>query len=288
MAYSLLITFREGVEAALIIAIVFGYLGRLGEQRLYRRVWLGAGLALFGSVLAGVALQVIRVKLSGAALEALEGSTMFLAVAVLTWMIFWMRRQAASLGGHLRSQVDMALKTGSGVALALLAFSAVGREGLETVLFLFAGAGAAPSGLLYWLGAGSGLLAAGAAGYLLYVGTARLPLRAFFDITGVALIVLAAGLLVGGMREFREMGLFSNLGPHVWDTYGVLADNSSLGRFLAALIGYDSSPLLGQLVAYWTYLLAALGLFFLGRGRPHAVRAVSQPAASTVESARRP
>lgn len=282
MPYSLLITFREGLEAALIIAIVLGYLGRLGQRALYGRIWLGAAIALLGSLVAGVALELLAVKLSGAALEALEGITMFLAVGVLTWMIFWMRRQAATLGGHLRSEVDTALKAGSGLALALLAFSAVGREGLETVLFLFAGAATTHSGLLYWIGGGIGLALATVAGYLLYKGTARLPLRAFFDVTGVALIVLAAGLLVGGLKEFREMGLFPTLGPHLWDTYSLLPDNSILGRFLAAVLGYDSSPMLIQVILYWTYLVVALALFFLGRGRPRPAPAAGRPAASSV------
>jgi len=278
MPYSFLTTFREGLEAALIVAIVLSYLHRVGQGRYSRSVWTGVLLALAGSLLAGGLLQLLAVELPGAAMEAIEGAAMFLAVGVLTWMIFWMRRQAATIGKHLRDRVDMALKTGSASALALLSFTAVGREGLETVLFLFAGVAVSKSALLYWLGAGLGLMAAVALGYLIYIGTARLPLKAFFTVTGVALIVLAAGLLTNGLKEFHEMGLIPGLGVRVWDTYDILPDNSTLGRALSAVFGYDSSPFMGQVVAYVGYLAPALVLFFSPQGgaAPRA-QSVSSP-----------
>ncbi len=268
MAYSLLITWREGLEAGLILAITLSYLARIDQKRYWLHIWMGAGAALAVSLAAGITLELTATSLSGRTLEALEGGAMLLAVAVLTIMIFWMKSQAVTIGAHLRQQVDVALRSSSALALTLLAFTAVGREGLETVLFLFAGSSTADSGSLYWAGAGAGLAMAVALSFIVYVGAARLPLGAFFNLTGIVLIILAAGLLVNGLKEMHEIGVIGSLGPHVWDTYYVIADNSQVGRFLSTILGYDSSPYLGLVAAHLTYLALALAFFALGRGRP--------------------
>mgnify|MGYP001770960553 CR=1 FL=1 len=261
MLYALLITLREGFEIALIVSIVLSYLVKTDRRDAVPPVWVGTGIAAAVCLALGVALQLSARQLSGRALETFEGGAMLFAFAVLTWMLFWMRRQAATLGRHLRAQVDVALRRGSGWPLVLLATSAVGREGLETVLFLVAGATSAESGLTYILGGGLGFAIAAALGWLVYRGAARLPVRTFFNVTGIAVIVLAAGLLSNGLGELHEAGLLPNLGGHVWDTEHLLAMTSTQGRFLHAIVGYDSSPLLGQVVAYWLYLALALGMF---------------------------
>jgi len=284
MGYSFLITAREGLEAGLIVAIVLGYLARTDQRRYWPHILLGTALALVGSVAVGAALEATASELSGKAQEAFEGGAMLFAVAVLTSMIFWMKRQASTMGAHMRQRVDVAIRSGSALALALLAFTAVGREGLETVLFLFAGAPNTGSSLLYWGGAGAGLAVAAAMAWVVYAGSARLPLRSFFNFTGVMLIVLAAGLLVNGMKELHEIGATPDLGPRLWDTYSVLADNSEIGRFMATIFGYDSSPLLGQVVAYTGYLALTLTLFAAGRGRP-APPAAAPAAAATAGDA---
>lgn len=285
MAYSFLITWREGLEAGLIIAIVLAYLTRIGERERRRAVWLGALGALALSVALGGALEATATTLSGRALEAFEGSAMLLAVAILTWMLFWMRQQAATVGVHLRRQVEAALQRGSTFALAALAFTAVGREGLETALFLFAGSGREDP-LTYWMGALLGLGAAAALAVVFYAGSAKLPLSAFFNVTGVVLIVLAAGLLVNGLKELHEVGAVPDLGPHVWDTYDILPDNSELGRVASTLLGYDSSPYLGLVVAYVGYLVPALGFFLLGRrgAKAPASRAAARSSATEAAS----
>lgn len=261
MLYSLLITLREGFEIALIVSIVLSYLVKTGRRHAVPQVWAGTGLAAAACLALGVALQLSAHELSGRALEAFEGGAMLFAFAVLTWMLFWMRRQAATLGRHLRAQVEAALQGGGTLPLALLAASAVGREGLETVLFLVAGAATAESGLTYVLGGVIGFAIAAALGWLVYRGAARLPVRAFFATTGIAVIVLAAGLLSNGLGDLHEAGLLPNLGGHVWDTEHALAMTSTPGRFLHAIVGYDSSPLLGQVIAYWLYLALALAMF---------------------------
>jgi high-affinity iron transporter len=267
MVYSLLITSREGLEAGLILAIVLSYLARTNQRQHWRPVWLGAAAAFLASLTLGGILELTTTSLSGAALEAFEGSAMLFAVAVLTGMIFWMKRQAATIGRELRARVDAALRSGSALALGLLSFTAVGREGLETVLFLFAGSGAADDTFAYWFGAGAGLAIAAAIAYVVYAGSARLPLGAFFNITGALLMVLAAGLLVNGLKELHEIGAVPNLGPRLWDTYHVIADNSDFGRFLSTIFGYDSSPFLGLVIAYGAYLVPTLAFFLLGRER---------------------
>src|SRR6266540_2132214 len=262
MVYAGLVTLREGVEAALIIAIVLSYLTRIGQAGGRRVALGGAALALALSAAGAAVVQWLTLELPGAAQEAVEGLTMLLAVGVLTWMLVWMRRQAISLGGHLRAQVDHALRGGSLLALGLLDFTSVGREGLETVLFLIAGAGRSGEGALYWVAAAAGLLAAAVIGAVVYGGAARLPLRRFFDITGVVLIVLAAGLLLNALKELHEGGLVPALGPRVWDTYDLLPDNFGPGALLNAVFGYDASPFLGQVIPYAAYVAGALLLFF--------------------------
>ena len=274
MVYAGVITLREGVEAALVIAIVLSYLTRIGQARAHKAVLGGAALALALSSAAAAGLQWLALELPHAAQELMEGITMLLAVAVLTWMLIWMRRQAVSLGGHLRAQVDQALQQGSVFALGLLAFTSVAREGLETVLFLIAGAGRPGQGLGYWVAALAGLAGAAAIGGIVYSGAARLPLRLFFDVTGTILIVLAGGLLLNGVKALHEGGLLPALGPRVWDTYDLLPDNFGLGALLGAVVGYDASPFLGQVVPYAAYIAGAFLLFFVGRAAPAPPRSV--------------
>jgi high-affinity iron transporter len=271
--FSLLVSLREGVEIALVIAIVLGYLQRTGRGDHARQVWAGVGIAAGLCLILGAVLEFTAASLSGQVLEAFEGFTMLFAVAVLTWMIFWMKRQAAGIGRHLRAQVDAAVRVGSPSALVLLAFSAVAREGLETVLFLFAGARNA-SAVEYLLGGVLGFSIAAAIGYGVYRGSSRLPLRQFFLVSGVALIVLAAGLISNALAELREAGIILAQGVRPWDTDGFLSMNTDLGRFLHTLVGYDSAPTVAQIVAYWGYLLGALTFFLSGtvffRRRPAA------------------
>lgn len=278
MLFSFLVTLREGVEIALVLAIVLGYLARTNNREHFRPVWLGAGAAaLFSLGFAGI-LQLTATELSGAALEAFEGITMLSAVVVLTWMVFWTRRQAASLGGELRGRVDAAIRGGSLLALVGLAFSSVAREGIETALFLFAGwrAQAGTEGWVFAVGGMLGFALAAVVGYIVYAGSHRLPLRSFFLVSGIAVVILAAGLLTNGLAELQESGLIGNLGPRPWDTDGFIASTSTLGQLLHTLVGYDPSPTLGQIVGYLAYLGIGLGLFASDVFRFRAIRQVRQ------------
>ncbi|HLF71985.1 MAG TPA: FTR1 family protein [Dehalococcoidia bacterium] len=268
MLFSFLILLREGFEITLILAIVLGYLKRTGNTHLFPQVWFGAGAALVISIVAGAVLELTTAELSGAAQEMLEGFTMLFAVIVLTWMVFWMKRQAASIGRDLRHQVDIAIEHGSLIALVMLAFSAVLREGLETVLLLFAGASVQRGDTgPFLLGALAGGAIACALGYAVYRGSHAIPMRQFFTVSGILVLIIAAGLLSNGIAELQESGLF-HLGSRPWDTDSTLSQTTTLGKFLHTLIGYDSAPTWGQIILYWGFLAGGLSAFLSGIGTP--------------------
>lgn len=283
MLFSFLVTVREGLEIALVVTILLGYLRTTGQKRHFRQIWIGVGAAAAMSLGIGIALEVTSRELSGRVLEAFEGFTMLFAVAVLTWMVFWMKRQSAGISRELREQVDVALSGGSVMALSLLAFSSVGREGIETTLFLFAGSKSGSSGTAFVLGGVLGFAVAAAAGVVLYYGAAKLPLKQFFFLSGLAVIILAAGLLSNGLADLYEAGIIGNLGSRPWDTDATLSLTSTLGKFLHTVLGYDSAPMMGQIIAYWTYIVVVLGayLFLPTPQQPTVIRRVeSGPAVS--------
>lgn len=263
MAFSFLVTFREGVEMALIVAILLGYLRSVGQKQHFKEIWMGIGLAAGICLAIGVSLEVASAEMDKRVVEAFEGFAMIFAVAVLTGMAFWMRRQAAGISAQLRAQVSQALDKGSVTALVLLAATSIGREGLETTLFLFAGSSNGGSGLEYWLG---GLLGFGVAAFIgvgIYHGTSRLPLKQFFLVSGMGILVLAAGLLANSVVKLYEAALITNLGSRPWDTEGFISITSTLGKFLNTLLGYDSAPSMLQIGLYWGYLTLAVGAFLL-------------------------
>src|SRR3990172_8925513 len=185
MLFSLLVTLREGVEMALIVAILLGSLRSIGQRRHFREVWGGVAVAALACIAVGAGLELTSKTLDGRIVEAFEGFTMIFAVLILTAMALWMRRQGSGVSAELRAQVDRALHKGSMTAIVLLAASAVGREGLETVLFLFAGSASAGSGVDFVLGGVLGFAIAAAIGVMVYRGLGRVPLRAFFLISGM-------------------------------------------------------------------------------------------------------
>jgi high-affinity iron transporter len=201
-----IVTLREGFEASLIVGLIVAYLVKTGQAETYRRaVWLGVAGAVVASIAVGLTLFVAVGELEGSAEKIYEGSAMALAAAVLTWMVFWMRKQAKTIGHHLRAQVSDAIQAGSVLALASVAFVGVGREGVETALFLFAAT--KESGALATITGGLvGVAAAVGLGVLFYRGAIRIDLRKFFTVTGMLVIVLAAFLLFGGLHELGEAG----------------------------------------------------------------------------------
>ena len=220
---SFVIVLREGFEATLLIGLILGVLNKTGQREHTRAVWLGVAAALASSIVIGAILFAAVGELEGNAEALYEGTAMLLAAAVVTWMVFWMRKQARTLGGHLRSQVSSAVIAGGGLALASVAFIGVAREGLESALFLFASVG--DDGVASTVVGGSaGALAAITLGYLFYRGTLRLDLRRFFMATGVLVIGFAAYLIMGGMHELGEAGggeILEESGPILAAIYGI-------------------------------------------------------------------
>ncbi len=202
---SFVITLREGFEAALIVGLILAYLQKTGNLERHRRtVWIGVGAAVVFSFAVGSVLFVTVGELEGTAEQLYEGIAMLFAAAVVTWMVFWMRKQARTIGAHLRSRVGDSLRVGGGIALATVAFIGVAREGIETALFLYAStedAGAVVS----VVAALAGLAAAITLGVLFYRGALRLDLRRFFAITGVLVIAFAAWLIYSGVHEVAEL-----------------------------------------------------------------------------------
>lgn len=257
MLPAMLIGFREGLEAALIVGIVIGYLVKIGQTRQTRWAWAGVGGAVLVSALVAFGITAIGAKLEGRAEEIFEGTAMFLAVAVLTWMIFWMRTQARTLKTSLEKDVHNVVTSGQAWGLFGLTFVAVFREGVETALLLGASALAA-DGLSTLVGAVIGLALATALGWAIYASTVRLNLRLFFNVTSVLLLFFAAGLLAHGVHEYQEAGLLPMTIEHVWDINPVLNETSAAGEILKALFGYNGNPSLLEVASYVAYWVVAL------------------------------
>jgi high-affinity iron transporter len=201
---------------------------------------------------------------------------MLSAVAVLTWMIFWMRRQARFIKRDLEERLQGAIAAGSAIGLASVVFFAVVREGWETALFLFAIGESSTPGVTA-IGAVVGLAISVALGVALYHGSRRLDLRQFFTATGLLLIVFAAGLLAHAVHEFQEAGFLPMTVEHLWNTNALVSEGSRIGQFLQALFGYNGDPSLLEVVVWGTYVSAALWFFLAPlvawRARPAVAQA---------------
>jgi high-affinity iron transporter len=201
-----LVILREGFEASLVVGIVLAFLDRTGRRDAFRPVWIGAFSAFALSAVVAALLFAIGAELRGRSEQIFEGLAMLAAAALLTWMIFWMRRQARTIRHELEAQVEHALATGSALALAFVAFIGVLREGVETALFLY-GTVSGTNALVSTTSAAAGLAGALLLGYLFYRGASRLDLRRFFTITSTLLLLFAGWLLARGLHELSEGGL---------------------------------------------------------------------------------
>ena len=264
----LLTGLREGVEAALIVSIIMAYLAKTGNQRHFGRIWLGAGVAVALSVAIGLVLFNTIGGMEEPAEQIFEGFAMLLAAAVVTWMLFWMRRTSANIKGELQAGVDRALINGGILGLSVLAFMAVIREGIETALFLMGQATAAGTEASSTLiGAIVGLVLAMAIGYGLYRGARVLNLRTFFLWTGVALVFIAAGLLAHAVHEFVEIGWITIGTGTAFDISAILPHEAAdggpgvVGSVLRAMFGYTSTPEWITLAVWLVYVVVVLYLY---------------------------
>jgi high-affinity iron transporter len=254
------VTTREGLEASLIVGMVLAFLAKTENQRYFRLIWLATAAAVALSVVMGAALFFTVGELQGRSEQIFDGVAMLSAVAVLTWMIFWMRRQAANIKRELETKLATAIAAGSAAGLASVVFFAVLREGWETALFLFA-VGESSTPLATGIGAAVGLAISISLGVALFMGSRRLNLRQFFTATGILLIVFAAGLLAHATHEFQEAGLLPGTVEHLWNTSSLISENSHFGKFLTALFGYNADPSPLEVGVWAGYLAVALTLF---------------------------
>ncbi len=257
MLTALLIMVREGFEAALVVAIVYAYLRRIGRSDLSRAMWGGVLAASVLAVVAGVVIHLTVGSLDGAARLRAFAVITLTAVCVLTWMVFWMRKQARAIKGQLQHEIDDAVSSGGNVkaAVTAVAFFAVAREGLEAALFLIAAA-TEESGADVLIGGLIGLAIASVLGYLVVLGGRRLPMATFFKVTGLMLIVFAAGLLARSVAYLQYAGDLGTVWNNVYDVTGIesLTTSTETGRFLAAFFGWDPRPAVEQIVAWAAYL----------------------------------
>jgi high-affinity iron transporter len=279
-----LIMLREGFEAALVVAILYAYVQRTGRPDLLGPLWVGVGLAAAISVLAGVVIHNTVDGLVGAARLRAFAAISLAAVIVLTWMIFWMRKHARSIRGELQDSMHEAISKHDrvGLAVAFAAFIAVLREGLEASLFMVATA-TQENGTGVLTGAFLGLAVAAFLGYLVVLGGKRLPLRQFFTVTGVILIVFAAGLLSRTVMYLQTTGDFFLTWNNVYDltAYPWLTTGTEVGRFLGAMLGWDPRPSIEQVIAYVGYI-GIVGFLFLRK--PRSAPPSTQPAATAPQS----
>ncbi|HYY11840.1 MAG TPA: iron uptake transporter permease EfeU [Kineosporiaceae bacterium] len=269
-----LIGLREGLEAALVVSILVAYLVKSGHADRLRPVWAGVAAAVAVSLAFGALLSFTSQSLTFEAQEAFGGTLSIVAVGFVTWMIFWMRRTARSLSKELRQRVDSALAIGAG-ALALTAFLAVGREGLETSLFIWSAVQSTGEGVQPIVGATLGLLTSVVLGYLFYKGALRINLSKFFTWTGAALIVVAAGVLAYGVHDLQEAGVLPGLRSLAFDISGAIPPDSWYGTLLRGTVNLTPETTWLQAVAWLAYVLPVTFFFF----RPARAAAAPAPAA---------
>ncbi|OWJ63759.1 iron uptake transporter permease EfeU [Inquilinus limosus] len=265
MLVPFLIMMREGIEAALIVGIIAGYLRQTGRTQWMPLVWIGIAIAVLLSIAVGIVLNLLSAEFPQREQELFEAIVGLVAVFVLTSMVFWMRKAARSIKAQLQHSVDAALEghDAKGLALIGMAFFAVAREGLESVFFLLA-TFQQDVGLAAPIGALAGVAVAVAVGFAIFWFGVRLNLKRFFRWTGLFILVVAAGLLAGSLRALHEAGLWNGLQEIAFDLSHILPIDGPLGSVLAGIFGYQDTPTVGEVAVYILFLLVTLPLFLSG------------------------
>ncbi len=276
MIPTFVIFLREGIEASMIVAILLSYLSRINQREHFRDVYLGVAAALVLVVLGGIGAFLLIKQYEGSNVQTyFETATYVIAAAVLTGMTFWMHKHARTMAKELQERSDVALSRGSRWGLGVLAFQAVGREGLETMVFtlaiVFASTRQAATpvhGDLLLVGAALGLAVALGLAYAMYKMGTKLNLKLFFRVLGIVLMIFAAGLLADAVENMQQLGWLT-LGNHVmWNSSGLVTESSSTGDVLHSLLGYADHPTVLQAVVWLTYVVISISTF-VGLGRGH-------------------
>jgi high-affinity iron transporter len=255
---------------------VYAYLAQTDLRRYHGWVTTGAVLGLVGSILLGVVVSVISGPLLDVGPDLIAAAVMLLAVGLLTWHAWWMQQHARALSGQVHRQIDEARATGRLSVLAVIAFTAVFREGAETVLFLWGlMTQVSIGGAAALAGASGGVAAAAMLGWLVFRGGRRIPVRRFFTVTTVLLMLVAAGLLASALSRLDSLGYVPST-PTLWDTSAVLEDGSGIGGFLAGLLGYRARPTLLEAGAWAAYMLFIVSLLWRPSRAPSAAARVAK------------
>ncbi|MCA0216050.1 MAG: FTR1 family protein [Actinobacteria bacterium] len=279
MLANFLIGLREGLEAALVVGILVAYLRKIGRDDVLPRIWLGVGLAVALSLAIGAALTFGTYGLSFQAQELIGGILSIVATGFVTWMVFWMLRAARGLSRELRSDVDSHL-AGAGWGLVLVAFLAVGREGIETALFIWAAVQASGSTALPLAGAALGIVVAVVLGYLIYRGVLSINLSKFFTYTGAILIVVAAGVIAYGVHDLQEAGVLPGINSLAFDVTAAVPPDSWYGTLLKGTLNFSPATTWLEAIVWVAYVVPVMTIFLLkSRQRPAA------PVAPTPETA---
>ena len=264
MLANYLIGLREGLEATLVVVILVAYLVKSDRRELLGRIWGGVAIAVVVSLAFGALLTYGPRGLSFEAQETIGGLLSIVAVGFVTWMVMWMARSARSLSGDLRGRVDRAAAAG-GASLVLVAVLAVGREGLETALFLWAATQAAAGGgstTAPLLGAALGLTTAVLIGYLFYRGALKINLAMFFKWTGAILIVVAAGVLAYGVHDLQEARVLPGLNDLAFDVSHVIEPGSVLGTILKGTLNFSPATTWLEAAVWLVYVAVTMTVFF--------------------------
>ena len=255
MLTTFVIGLREGLEAALIVGIIAAFLIRRGARQALRPMWLGVAAAVSLSAIGAIGLHVANRSLTLQARETMEGALALVAVAGISYMIVWMHRHSATLRADLEGRADSALTTGSVAAIVTMAFVAVLREGLETAIFLLATFENINSPAAAASGAALGIVLAVALGYGIYRGGVRINLRRFFRVTGIVLVIVAAGLLAAAVHEFAEAGVITFLQNPAVDLSWLIAPGTVRSSLLTAFFGFQPVPTVAEVVVWAAFLI---------------------------------
>ncbi len=265
-----LIGLREGLEAALVVSILIAYLVKSGRKDKLPPIWAGVGVAVALSLGFGAVLEFTSAEMTFEQQELFGGSLSIVAVVLVTWMVFWMRRTARHLKADLHGRLDAALAMGTG-ALVLTAFLSVGREGLETALFVWTAVRATEDGSDPLIGVGLGIATAVVLAYLFYRGAVRINLAKFFTWTGGALIVVAAGVLAYGVHDLQEADFVPGLNNRAFDISDTIEPGSWYGTLLKGIFNFQPNPTVAQCVVWLAYLVPVMAVFLFHApksGRP--------------------
>jgi high-affinity iron transporter len=255
-----LIGLREGLEAGLVVSILVAFLVRTGRRSELPKVWFGVGIAVVVCVGVTAALALAQQQLTFEAQEGFGGSLSIIAVAFVTWMIFWMRGAARSISAELRGKLENALQMGP-LAVVVMATLAVGREGLETALFFFTAAQAAGETTQPLIGFLIGIAVAIGLAYLIYRGAISIDLGRFFSVTGVLLIIVAAGILAYGMHDLQEAGIVPGLNTLAFDVSTAVPPDSWYGTLLKGIFNFSPQTTVAEAIVWVAYVVIVLPLF---------------------------